>query len=283
MAATKDDLGDRMKAYEAHQTQQHFMKQLPIYVRLDGRGFSKFTRSMTRPYDPRMLEAMQRTATTLLEKNHAVAAYTQSDEISLLFYAPFDPIKGFTPDFLFDGKIQKLTSVLAGQCTAAFIDHLFTTFGHIEATDYLEKLPHFDCRVFQLPNLDEAANAILWRHLDCTRNAIQMVGQHHFSQRDLQGVSTRGILLKLAEDCRIKFEEDFPAEFRYGTFLRRENEYSTDSFDTAPMAEPTPVVTRTKTKQYHLDFRTLSNRVDFVFSNAAPEERSPTHEAASQT
>lgn len=53
-----DDLGDRMKAYEAALAGQRLMPLLPAVVRLDGKGFSKFTRGLQRPYDERMSKLM---------------------------------------------------------------------------------------------------------------------------------------------------------------------------------------------------------------------------------
>ena len=48
-----DALGDRMKAYERQETELRFIPLLPIYARIDGRGFSKFTKGFARPYDER--------------------------------------------------------------------------------------------------------------------------------------------------------------------------------------------------------------------------------------
>ena len=62
MSATvtdKHDLfGDRMKAYEAVETDRILDASLPIYARIDGRSFSAFTRGMQRPFDERMTGAM---------------------------------------------------------------------------------------------------------------------------------------------------------------------------------------------------------------------------------
>jgi hypothetical protein len=53
-----DELGDRMKAYEAAETGRVFDAMLPIYARMDGRSFSRFTRGMERPFDQRLALAM---------------------------------------------------------------------------------------------------------------------------------------------------------------------------------------------------------------------------------
>ena len=60
---------------------------LPIYARIDGRSFSKFTRGFERPYDSRMSDAMIETMKGLVDKTHARLGYTQSDEISLVYMA----------------------------------------------------------------------------------------------------------------------------------------------------------------------------------------------------
>ena len=46
-----DDLGDRMKGLEAQETARRFIPGLPIYARIDGRGFSKFTRGIRKLRD----------------------------------------------------------------------------------------------------------------------------------------------------------------------------------------------------------------------------------------
>ncbi len=54
--ASKDSFGDRMKMYEGAEAQRKFLPGLPIVARLDGRGFSRFTKGLERPYDQRMID-----------------------------------------------------------------------------------------------------------------------------------------------------------------------------------------------------------------------------------
>lgn len=205
-----------MKAYEAVETARRLdARSGPVYARLDGRGFSKFTRGMERPFDARMLEVMQKTCAALVSHSKASIGFTQSDEISLIW-----ELTGESPDaqILFDGKVQKLTSILASYATAAF------TRAVLECPDpafhaYLDRMPHFDARVFPLPSREEGANAVLWRVKDAERNAIQMVAQANYSHRALQGVSTRDALAMLERDG-IDFHA-LPEAFRHGSFYRR--------------------------------------------------------------
>ena len=49
-----DDMGDRLKEYERAETGRKFIPMIPIYARIDGRSFSKFTKGMKRPFDEDM-------------------------------------------------------------------------------------------------------------------------------------------------------------------------------------------------------------------------------------
>ena len=74
--------------------------QRPCVVRLDGHCFHTYTKGFRRPYDLRIHEAMVATATDLLERFGAVTAYTESDEISLLF----PPSTAESPSLPFSGR-----------------------------------------------------------------------------------------------------------------------------------------------------------------------------------
>lgn len=76
MNSKRDALGDRMKAYEARESERRFLPMLPVYARIDGRNFSSFTHGMERPFDRRMTEAMLLTTEALVEETHARIGYT---------------------------------------------------------------------------------------------------------------------------------------------------------------------------------------------------------------
>ena len=62
----RDNFGDRMKMYEGN-AEVYLMPGLPIVVRLDGKGFSKYTKKMTRPYDENFSLLMQDTCKHLMK------------------------------------------------------------------------------------------------------------------------------------------------------------------------------------------------------------------------
>ena len=202
-----DDLGDRMKVYEGISCNATLIPRLPIYARIDGKCFSNFTRNMIKPYDINMSNWMIETTKYLVKETHALLGYTQSDEISLAWYNT-DP----KADSLFSGKIHKLNSILAALATAKF-NHA--------AIDAIEnKYPVFDCRVFNLPNKEELANAFLWRELDATKNAISSAAALHFSPKQLHGISGKEKQEMLFQKTGINFN-DYPVFFKRGTFIKK--------------------------------------------------------------
>ena len=48
MKYENDSLGNRMKAYESQTTGIRLIPRIPVIARLDGKGFSKFTKGLKR-------------------------------------------------------------------------------------------------------------------------------------------------------------------------------------------------------------------------------------------
>jgi len=188
----KDELGDRMKLYE-RANEQRLSNALPMIARIDGRGFSKFTKGFKKPFDKTLTFAMDRATMSLVERTHANIGYTQSDEITLIWGAQTEGGQHF-----FDGRIQKLCSVLAGIATTEF------TFALIETAQMRNDLglrakvqmrkPHFDCRVWTVPTEAEAANTLLWRSQDARKNAVSIFTRQYVSHKKMQGLDQKGML-----------------------------------------------------------------------------------------
>ncbi len=211
---TKDALGDRMKAYEGTETAATFDKDTPTYARLDGRSFSNLTRGLVKPFDAPFAAAIADTAKFLLEETGARYAFTQSDEISLVYDHPNVETQQF-----FGGRKQKLITTLASLASVKFYK-LLEEYDIFDAKKRKELTPTFDCRACNLPDVHEATNMVFWRWLDCHRNAIQGLGQRHFSQKQLNGISMRDLLPKLAS-IGVDFYA-MPEQYRNGTSLTKE-------------------------------------------------------------
>lgn len=255
-----DEYGDRMKGYEAAETHRCLDPRRPVYARIDGRAFSTFTRGMERPFDRRMITAMVETTKHLVHETHARIGYTQSDEISLVWLA-----ESPESDIFFSGKVQKMASVLASMAAAKFMTAISLT--------WQERLPHFDARVFQLPDKMEAANVFLWRAMDARKNAISMAAQAQFSHRQLHGKGQADMLAMLFAEG-VNFEA-YPDDFKGGTFIRREvvtRLLTDDELERIPEKHrPTGPVMR-----FHMavvdmpPFNKVANRVEVIFDGANP-------------
>lgn len=274
MGKDKTTLGDRMKVYEGIEAGRILMPLAPVLARLDGRAFHTFTRGLDRPYDQRLMKLMVETTQYLIEQTEALMGYTQSDEITLVWQA--DDIKS---QILFDGRIQKMTSILAAMATAKFNQRL---------PEYLPKkassLPLFDCRVWSVPSREEAANAFLWRELDATRNSVQMAGHAHFSHKALQGKSNAEVQDMLFKEKGINWN-DYPASFKRGTWLQKRRvtrPFTTEEIEKLPQKHearrnPDLKVERWEIRELAMPpFSQVSNRAEVIFAGADPERyRSP--------
>lgn len=196
----------------------------------------------------------------LVHETHAKIGYSQSDEISLVWLAD-----GPDSDVVFSGKLQKMTSVLASMAASKF--------ARVCPPGYEDRMPHFDCRVFQLPSKEEAANAFLWRAMDARKNAISMVVQSKFSHKKLHGMDQKAMLAMLKE-IGVEFE-DYPEAFRRGSFVRRftvERLLTDEELARIPAKHrPTGPVMRNEMRVVPMPpFNKVSNRVAVIFDGADP-------------
>lgn len=205
-----DDFGDRMKAYEKNDSTK-LMMGMPVCARIDGRGFSRFTKGFAKPFDLDIMQAMQATCAKLVADTHALIGYVQSDEITLVW----EP-QGGSP-MMFEGKVQKLTSVMAGIATSAF------TFEMLDRADpalIRRRAPVFDCRVWNVPNRSEAANVVLWRAQDATRNAISSACRAVASSKEMHGLN-QAEMKDLMQKRGINFDEHYAQDEKYGALFKR--------------------------------------------------------------
>lgn len=263
-----DDFGDRMKMYEGIEAQRRFIPRLPIVIRLDGRGFSNFTRDLRRPYDPGFSDLMIQVTKEMMRETGAIAGYTQSDEISLILHT-----ENYDSQLYFDGRIQKVVSSSAAMATALFGYYL----GNFLPSKVGE-IPTLDSRAWNTPNQDEAVNALLWREQDATKNSISMAARHYFSHKELQDKKGPEMIEMLYQKG-IKWQ-DYPAFFKRGTFLLRRKvvrAYTKDELEKLPAQHearknPDLKIERSEIKKMDMPpFGRVTNRVGVIFNGEEPQ------------
>jgi tRNA(His) 5'-end guanylyltransferase len=202
-----DVFGDRMKAYEKAYTSAHVPIDKILCVRIDGKGFSKFTKGFKKPFDDRICDSMAYTMKKLVENTHASIGYVQSDEITLI-YTP----KEKAAEYIFGGKVSKINSILASMATwhfnyalGAYVEHDTPAF--------------FDCRAWAVPDLIEASNVLLWRVQDARKNSISSLFRWTVGHSKMHGLSGEEMKALLKSDYFTDWDL-LPNKYKYGTYAK---------------------------------------------------------------
>lgn len=177
-----ESLGDRFSKYES-EYRTYLDETKYTVIRLDGRGFSKFTKSFNEPFDDNFITCMNEATKALFKTfQNTEYGYCQSDEITIILR----PVNNENEELPFKGRTDKILSLASSSVTGEFIRQMFVT--KLFNIDYLfnGKLPEFDARYFQVDTIQEAINALIARQNDCYRNAVSSIGQYHFSHNELK-------------------------------------------------------------------------------------------------
>lgn len=105
-----------------------------------------------------------------------------------------------------------MTSLFAGMVSAYFAVRAWT-----HNPGYY---PHFDCRVFNVPDKQTALSALIWRQDDAVKNSVSMLAQAYFSHKELHGKSARD-KHDMLHAIGVNWNE-CPTHFKSGAFFRRE-------------------------------------------------------------
>ncbi len=145
-----------MKEFEVYSSLK-VPKNSKIIIRLDGRSFHKLASDLklVKPYDGEFYEIMSKVCRDLFEEFSAEFVYTFSDEISLLFNkVPFE------------GRIEKINSVIASFTASSFVIHYNRDF---------KKPPAFDSRIIPI-NDGDILKYFKWRQDESWRNCVNSYG-----------------------------------------------------------------------------------------------------------
>ena len=262
-----DSLGDQQKAFEVVEAGRMLTPGLPIMVRLDGKAWHTFCRGLKKPFDERLSGLMGLTSKFIAEETNALLIFTQSDEITLVIHK-----ENAESQVYFDGKIQKLTSVISSMATAYFNKHLPQVI-----PEKADKMAFFDCRVWNLPSLEEVSNNFLWRELDASKNAISMAAQHFYSHKQLHEKNSSEKIEMLYQKG-VNFQS-YPTSFRRGSYFRRVTrlvKFTSDELEKLPLkhearSNPDLMVVRNVVEQVNLPpLSKISNRVGVLFKGEEP-------------
>lgn len=148
-----DTLDQEMRSFE-QSLDRCMLKGIYMVARLDGHGFTRLTKrewDLDKPFDIRFRDCMITTLRRLMDCGFRfIYAYSQSDEISLLFHLD---------ESTFGRKERKLLSILASEASVSF---------SMSAGRHAV----FDCHLVPLPGEQHVIDYFRWRQEDAQRNSI---------------------------------------------------------------------------------------------------------------
>ena len=224
-----DILGDRMKALEAKYDQRVPDDHI-VVVRLDGKGFSNFTRPLKEkePFHPCFTQAMVQTCKKLMNMfgGEISTAYTHSDEITLIL-PPVpkadDPKRQATRAY--NGRVSKLLTLFSATASVAFNDALREAL-KVAKEDSLSQLYEnyigvFDARILSFEDTNLLTDHQKWRStFDCYRNCVSSYVRCYFSAKMCHKKKTPE-LIQMMLTKGFDFVNQVPNYLKHGIHVKR--------------------------------------------------------------
>lgn len=219
-----DTLKDKCLYYRSL-TDTRLVPNSYVLVMLDGRSFSSMIKNKFKlPFDDNFIDMMNETAKYVCENvSGCKLAYVQSDEISLVL-TDFDTP---TTDSFFGYRTFKLLSIIASLATAKF-NQLMTLYNMsnglgMNPGDCImkTKLAQFDCKVWNVPTLNDVYAWFLYRQNDCIKNSKGQLAQTYYSHKELFKLTTDQQIEKLNVEKSINWHE-FDDNKKYGRLITKQ-------------------------------------------------------------
>jgi tRNA(His) 5'-end guanylyltransferase len=199
-------------------------------VRLDGTNFSsvcKYLRKnniIEQNYSNIFDEIMHNVVQQLLKIFHGIIyAYTQSDEITLIFNkSNFNTKNNCYEPHIYNGRRDKLLTIISGVATQSFNKEIMFIIFKMSNIDTFEQniknlpLITFDARIGMYETLRDAFELILWRSYDCGVNSISTTLYLENIKSELENLNTID-KLKILKDKNIL--QSMTNTQKYGTLF----------------------------------------------------------------
>jgi tRNA(His) 5'-end guanylyltransferase len=268
MKRKEQTLGDWCKWLEKNFSLEKTIPSLPIIIRLDGSNFSKWTKGLEKPFDLDFIKLMEETTKYLVDETNAVVGYTQSDEITLVLFE-----NTRKTEIYYNGKKQKILSKLTAKCCNFFNKQRKEYDSLAVKIDAI-----FDCRIYQVPSLQDACDQLLWRELDAIRNSILSLGQSRFSHKQLMNVRCDELKEKLLNTYNINWD-DLDMKLKRGIYIRSQIDnikFSKEEIDKLPLkhkarTEPNGYYQRRAVTNLDIPFLSkIENKLEVIFNSESP-------------
>lgn len=172
-----------MKEYEQF-SQLKVIPDMPMILRIDGRSFSKYTKKLKleKPFDERLRNIFIEVSKDLIKEFNPSYVYTFSDELNILF-----------KEIPFNGRVEKIDSVITSFVTASFMKNLYLNNDNFDVDVYSLKVASFDCRII---TTNHTRNYFKWRQAEAWRNCLNSYAQNVLNNKYSKNEASK-ILYKL--------------------------------------------------------------------------------------
>jgi tRNA(His) guanylyltransferase len=186
----------------------------------------------------------------LVKQFDAQTGYTHSDEITLIFnskcredeyleYLEKQSKNLLTKDdkslpiHMFNGRIQKILSLVSSYCSVRFNYHLVKLIEPIKETydlkfvEIIESMnAMFDGRIliFQEANKYEILNHQIWRSIhDCSRNAVSTYAYTYFGPKKIMNKDTRQMIQMMLDEKGLNWNDSaqVPTFIKHGLYCKK--------------------------------------------------------------
>ena len=173
-----------LKEYEQF-SQLKIVPDLPIIIRIDGRSFSKYTKQLglKKPFDKRLRNLFIEVSKDVLGEFNTKYIYTFSDEINILL-----------EQIPFNGRVEKIDSVICSYVSSSFMKHLFISKDQFDVDITTLKPASFDSRI--IITSKNIKNYFKWRQDESWRNCLNSYAQYVLNKEN-KPEKTAKILYKL--------------------------------------------------------------------------------------
>ena len=186
---------------------------------------------------------MSKTMEDLFKNFNPSTIYSHSDEITMIFpkkcsYDEYLNEDNNIPEHIFNGKIQKILSILSSYCSVRFNYHISKIISSTSTStstptskdyspDFISIVQNheqvFDARILSFTeDLEyEILNHQIWRSVyDCHRNAIQTYTYYQYSPKEILSKNSLD-MIEMLKSKNIIWQNE-PTYIKHGIYLKKE-------------------------------------------------------------
>jgi tRNA(His) guanylyltransferase len=206
-------LADRIFSYQVN-TDYRLLSRVPIVICVNGRGFTRVTQLLDKPYCSKFSECLASTMLKLCaDVEGTLFAYQHNDEVVVIVRND----QGVDTHPWYDNRLQKICSVTAAIATLHFRE--CATALQLDMTGD----PIFTSQVFVVPTVGEATNTIIYKQQQNFHTSIQSACLYNLLTKYdkntikdmLAGLNVDEKIDLLLQECEVKYN-DYPLAFRRG-------------------------------------------------------------------